>query len=544
MPVQLSYPGVYVEEVPSGVRTITGVATSITAFVGRALRGPTTDPVTLTSYGDFERIFGGLWKDSMLGFSVRDFFLNGGSTAIVGRLYRAETAGPPKPGKSVLKFDNNLTLMAKDEGAWGNSLRARIDTNTRPFDPSLLETNTSLFNLYVRDGTTGLIEEHRNLVVTPVDHPRNVAQVLASESHLVTVSAVSSTTPPGVSGDLVQDDIDEGRSVWDDGNANATSKKVAGAGSKVSSDGLAITDAEFIGGGFEAAKKGLFMLEKADLFNLLVLPPYTSDSTVDPTVVTAADRYCQRRRALQIVDSLPSWKETSDVTGAFTTGFDGVLGTNSRNAALFFPRLNQPNPLRDNQVETFAAGGTVAGVIARTDANRGVWKAPAGLDATLNGVPELSVPLTDAEIGLLNPLGVNCLRALPGAGRMVWGARTMRGADLFADEWKYLPVRRTALFLEESLFRGTQWVVFEPNDEPLWAQIRLNLGTFMNNLFRQGAFQGTTPREAYFVKCDKETTTQADIDLGIVNIHVGFAPLKPAEFVVIRLQQLAGQTAA
>jgi phage tail sheath protein FI len=120
----------------------------------------------------------------------------------------------------------------------------------------------------------------------------------------------------------------------------------------------------------------------------------------------------------------------------------------------------------------------------------------------------------------------------------------MKGADRLASEWKYLPVRRTALHIEESLFRGTQWVVFEPNDEPLWAQIRLNVGTFMNNLFRQGAFQGATPREAYFVKCDRETTTQADIDLGIVNINVGFAPLKPAEFVVIRLQQFAGQSAA
>ena len=157
-----------------------------------------------------------------------------------------------------------------------------------------------------------------------------------------------------------------------------------------------------------------------------------------------------------------------------------------------------------------------------------------------NGVPELSVGLTDAEIGLLNPLGVNCLRAMPGAGRVVWGARTLQGADRLANEWKYLPVRRTALFIEESLFRGTQWVVFEPNDEPLWAQIRLSVGTFMDNLFRQGAFQGTTPREAYFVKCDRETTTQADIDLGIVNIHVGFAPLKPAEFVILTIQQIAG----
>ena len=181
-------------------------------------------------------------------------------------------------------------------------------------------------------------------------------------------------------------------------------------------------------------------------------------------------------------------------------------------------------------------------MIARTDATRGVWKAPAGLDATLGGVAALAIPLTDPEIGQLNPLGVNCLRAsrAPGTGS---GARARCAAPTGSpSEWKYLPVRRTALFLEESLYRGTQWVVFEPNDEPLWAQIRLNIGAFMNNLFRQGAFAGTTPREAYFVKCDAETTTQDDVNLGIVNIVVGFAPLKPAEFVVIQLQQMAGQT--
>ena len=170
-----------------------------------------------------------------------------------------------------------------------------------------------------------------------------------------------------------------------------------------------------------------------------------------------------------------------------------------------------------------------------------MWKAPAGLDAGLNGVPQLSVVLTDEENGELNQLGINCLRAFPIKGRIVWGSRTLRGADQLADEWKYIPVRRTALFIEESLYRGTQWVVFEPNDEPLWSQIRLNIGAFMHRLFRQGAFQGSSPKEAYFVKCDKETTTQDDINSGIVNIHVGFAPLKPAEFVVISIQQMAGQ---
>jgi phage tail sheath protein FI len=179
--------------------------------------------------------------------------------------------------------------------------------------------------------------------------------------------------------------------------------------------------------------------------------------------------------------------------------------------------------------------------MARTDVSRGVWKAPAGIEATLSGVSALSVKLTDGENGQLNPLGINCLRAFPVVGRVVWGARTLRGADQLASEWKYVPVRRLALFLEESLYRGTQWVVFEPNDEPLWAQIRLNIGAFLHTLFRQGAFQGRSPREAYFVKCDKDTTTQADINSGVVNIVVGFAPLKPAEFVVIKIQQIAGQ---
>jgi phage tail sheath protein FI len=192
-------------------------------------------------------------------------------------------------------------------------------------------------------------------------------------------------------------------------------------------------------------------------------------------------------------------------------------------------------------MEDFVPCGAVAGVFARTDASRGVWKAPAGLEATLVGVSQLSVSLTDAENGELNPLAINCLRTMPAVGSVAWGSRTLNGDDRLASEWKYIPVRRLALYIEESLYRGTQWVVFEPNDEPLWAQIRLNLGAFMHNLFRQGAFQGKTPREAYFVKCDKETTTQNDINLGIVNILVGFAPLKPAEFVVIKIQQIAGQ---
>jgi hypothetical protein len=326
-----------------------------------------------------------------------------------------------------------------------------------------------------------------------------------------------------------------GKTIWEDDN---TSSKVD---ADPGSDGDPLDHDAFVGGAndtFEADKKGLYALEKADLFNLLCIPPHQADENADEAVLEAAVAYCERRRAMAILDSPVDWTTPKDAV-------DNVddFGS-SKNAALFFPRIKRPDPFHAGQLAAFAPCGAVAGIFARTDTQRGVWKAPAGLDATSVGAPELSVPLTNAEVGLLNPLGINCLRAMPGVGRVVWGARTRQGADRLASEWKYVPVRRTALYIEESLYRGTQWVVFEPNDEPLWSQIRLNVGAFMQNLFRQGAFQGATPQEAYLVKCDGETTTQTDINLGVVNILVGFAPLKPAEFVVIRIQQLAGQIEA
>jgi hypothetical protein len=220
------------------------------------------------------------------------------------------------------------------------------------------------------------------------------------------------------------------------------------------------------------------------------------------------------------------------------------LTVNNANGAAFFPRLRAPDPLNNYNLRTFAPCGVVAGLYAQTDATRGVWKAPAGTAATLAGIQSLVYKLSDAENGVLNPLGLNCFRIFPVYGPVLWGARTLVGADAETSQWKYVPVRRVALFLEASLYQGTQWVVFEPNDEPLWSAIRLNVGSFMQNLFQQGYFQGQTPSDAYFVKCDSETTTQTDIDNGVVNIVVGFAPLEPAEFVIIQIQQMAGQTAS
>jgi len=287
--------------------------------------------------------------------------------------------------------------------------------------------------------------------------------------------------------------------------------------------------------GSQAKREGLYALDGVQSFNLLCLPGIS-----DAGILADAASYVATRRAFLIVDP----PADTDTPAEMLAKIQGTDFPKSKDAAVYFPWIKVADPLKGGKLRLSAPSGTVAGLYARTDTQRGVWKAPAGTEASLAGVQAMAYTLTDAENGVLNPEGVNCLRSLPVFGAVAWGARTLRGADQMADEYKYVPVRRTALFIEESLFRGVQWVVFEPNDEPLWAQIRLNVGSFMHSLFRRGAFAGTTPAEAYFVRCDHETTTQDDVNRGVVNIVVGFAPLKPAEFVIVQIQQMAGQLQA
>jgi uncharacterized protein len=295
--------------------------------------------------------------------------------------------------------------------------------------------------------------------------------------------------------------------------------------------------------GDQLAKTGMYALLDTDLFNILCIPVTALLPDNDAAqVATNATSLCTQRRAFYILDP-PQQDGDRDTVQGVKTWLDNNASLRSRNSAVYFPRLDLADPLNSFRTRITAPSGTIAGLYARIDSSRGVWKAPAGTEAGLAGILSLEYKLTDGENGVLNPLAINCLRVFPVFGPVCWGARTLFGADQQADDYKYVPVRRFALFLEESLYRGTKWAVFEPNDEPLWAQIRLNLGAFMQSLFRQGAFQGQSPRDAYFVKCDSETTTQTDINNGIVNIVVGFAPLKPAEFVILKIQQIAGQIA-
>jgi phage tail sheath protein FI len=386
-----------------------------------------------------------------------------------------------------------------------------------------------LFNLQVRLGPAGQLETFFNVTVKA--SARRIDRVLSVESSLVKVDptvGIGETVPPASTPPAA------GQSPWEE----ASTVTVATASEGHPSAPL---DATTFAGDRDT-RKGKYLLEDVDLFNLVCV--FGMAAADYQTVYSDILGYCVERRAFLLVDPPATWTHASLVGNPATKlGEVNLTGKAARNAAVFYPQLLQANPLHNGQIEPFAASGALAGAMARTDGDRGVWKAAAGIDATISGAFGLADNLTDAENGVLNQAGINALRTFPVYGQVVWGARTLRGADRAADEYKYVPVRRTALFLEESLYRGLQWVVFEPNDEPLWAQIRLNVGAFLQSLFRQGAFQGKTPAEAYFVKCDKDTTTQDDINKGIVHIVVGFAPLKPAEFVIVQLQQIAGQIA-
>ncbi len=725
MPTVVSYPGVYVEELPSGQHTVTGVATSITAFVGRARSGPTDGPRTITSYADFERLYGGLAYGYPMSYTVRDFFLNGGSEAVIVRLFEPlastgdvsdlvlrvvqaavtteadatkssqdvadaakaalgtlppnpddatkkkydaansvytamsdaltrqptidpqalttiaiQAAGPYVPsatlttaridffpaavagrqqtlqtaaqkvladvqkatslsdatgaatkslqglttpaypptsadgvgalatyygtlavanavqraakapaatvdqvkaaaqasvnygtaklnflvGPSVVAPYSLLSLVAANEGSWANGLTVTVDQAgitdqvAARFQRYGL-TKADLFNLQAQyPSPTGrtTIERFPNVSVTGANAPNRIDRVLQSQSTLIRVASNSDGTPILPS---------------------SPPTSVASASVSPAVDSAPLTPTTYTGD--EDAKTGIYQLKKVDLFNLLCIPPDGGGTTdTDLSVYGEAAKLCADRRAILIVDPPTAWSDkarTGQIPDIQPTDLE-INGDLGRNAAVYFPRVMKADLEMNNQEAVFPACGIIAGVIAATDTQRGVWKAPAGVDAGLNGITRLELGLTDQENGLLNPLGINCLRTFPVIGPVIWGARTLRGADQLSDDYKYLSVRRLTLYIEESLYRNTQWAVFEPNDEALWGSLRVSIGTFMADLMRQGAFY------SYTVVCDKTTTTQYDIDRGIVNVLVAFAPVKPAEFVVLMIQQQAGQS--
>lgn len=517
MPVRAPYPSVYIQEVSGGVNTIAGVATSIAAFFGRTTRGPVNKAVRCASYSDFLREFADGHPKSDLKNSVKQFFDNGGSDCFVVRIAQGAVKADVMLKNAATPPRNILRVQAKNAGAWGNNIRVRVTSNS----------DGKTFNLKVfevaKDGTTVASEAiYTNLSMNRASS-RYVVNFVTKRSNLVNIKLINPAFTTFTSATNPQP------------ATYALGNTADGAGKTGLDDGNNLTTAAY--SGIAASHTGFYALDKVDLFNLMVIPG-DSDVTDYQPLFGPASNYCQQKRAFLLMDAPANW--TSGVTMSVGAAEVNALcaGVSKQNAAVFYPRVKFSDA---GLIKTIGVSGIIAGLMARTDSQRGVWKAPAGIEADLRGVLDVELNLTDLQNGVLNKLAVNCIRKFPN-GIVNWGARTLDGADEFGSEWKYISVRRLALFLEESLYRGTKWVIFEPNDEPLWAKIRMNVTAFMMDLFRQGAFQGNTPGKAFFVKCDAETTTQNDRNRGIVNIQVGFAPLKPAEFVIIKIQQIAGDS--
>jgi uncharacterized protein len=558
MPVQLSYPGVYVEEIPSGVHTIVGVPTSVTAFVGRASKGPLNTPTTCFSYADYVRFFGTPAHDSsgipfMMSYSVEDFFMNGGGQAVIVRVAQepvttssaanqgaapaapaaagaapvagAPAAAAPAAAAVATETATGLSLVAASPGLWGNNLLATVDQNG--IKPG---ATGSPFNLTIQllDPANPVTERFLNLSTAAAAGTRRLDNVLATQSMLVRVKAGTAMTGQAPTPPAPAKTPPAGQAPVPVRQAAPTPSFSGGA------DGGPLTPTMVTGG----AGTGIGALKNVDIFNLLCIP--LEDVTAEDSFVSAyqsASAYCVERRAVMVLDAPSAW-----VNNVNQQNFSGIDPANyfnfdedqERNSAVYLPHILRVDQA-DGITKTFPACGAIAGQMAAVDARRGVWKAPAGIETAFGGIAGLEAKLSDGDNGQLNPIGVNCLRTFPILGSVIWGARTLRGADIMEDDYKYLSVRRLTLFIEESLVRGTKWAVFEPNDETLWASLRTSITSFMAALSNQGAFYD------FQVICDKTTTTPDDINLGVVNVIVAFAPVKPAEFVVLKIQQEAGQ---
>src|SRR5689334_1238247 len=512
MPVSVSYPGLYLEELPSNARSIVAAPTSITVFAGYTHPFKTLDsknnpnfntPVRIFSYSDYERYFGGIYVSGILpadvAHAVNQYFINGGSDAYVVGLEATFTGGITQLGAAT-------QTLATTGGGIVFTAREPTDAPAPPITITINNVkNSDTADYTITYGTR--VESYRgvklaDLTTVFTDRPSSLISVAPSGGSYGT-AFTATTVPPQTLETVVPVGVIGPNIATDFANLFATNKP----------------------------------LDKVDIFNLLVLPGISSSG-----VLSDALAFAERKQAFLIMDP-PAQADADDPVVGINVLLDGDTIPKSQNGALYFPYLNSLNPVNGQPI-ALPPSGFVAGIFARTDTRRGVWKAPAGLETIINNTTGVvdSGRMNDPRQGVLNLSGVNCLRSFPGVGTVVFGARTLVSHNPAFQQNMYVPVRRMTLFIEQTLLANLKWVVFEPNDEPLWHAIRMTIENFMLSLFNQQALQGSKPSEAFMVQCDSTTTTPDDINTGRVNIVVGFAPLKPAEFVIIKIAQLAGQT--
>jgi phage tail sheath protein FI len=644
-----NYPGVYVEEVPSGIKPIEAAGTSTAAFFGVAQSGPIGKVKRVFNFTEFRKIYGGFLSNYYLAHAVYQFFKNGGTQCYIGRVAKgAKTASVTVKDRGAAQKDS-LTISASYPGLWGNHMMAIVDS-TKAEDPHNQFNLTVYQDNPVPDEPPLQVEIFENLSMDPgspdyvetvVNNSSKYIQIKVNMANTNQIKGYSQSGEITLNGDLLSANQRKFRiNIHGDGYRTVDlTAKLAGedvslletirkaieetiqelpprrnstpadayqvivsiegnnklriaSGHKSADSKIEIQNAEkplenaagplrlgrrnggseifgsspmrpkdtgaddyyFLGddtveGNVSAVKLGddgtlppndqdyigaLDWLDTVRDVSLIAIPGIGSEAVAD-----AGMSYCRNRSLKDCFYIADMDKNDIELDDAIQ--YRNSINTPNSYGAVYFPWLKMLDPTGLSPEPILVPpSGFVAGMYAQIDSKRGVWKAPAGTEAVLSGAVGFATDLTDVQQGVLNKhkKSVCVIRKFPESGIVLWGSRTLSSDP----EYKYIPVRRMAIMLRVSIFNGIQWAVFEPNDEDLWGQLRLNIGSFMMRLFRQGAFQGASPKDAFFVKCDNETTPQEDIDIGIVNVLVGFAPLKPAEFVVVKISQMAGQS--
>lgn len=525
MPEYLS-PGVYVEEIEIGAKPIEGVSTSTAGFLGQTERGPTR-PILVTGFEQFNRLYGSYIDASFLAYAVEGFFRNGGQRCFIGRIVRIRDEDPTQNASVVESTISSLIVRAVGPGSWGTRVAAKID------DASLNTPEHPLFKLTVmywrsvppqpvvdptlrgnlkdanrREPT--VIETYDNLSPNPesADYFKKLVNGISNLIELEPVEDQIGTNPEPSDLAMLADPTDNPQQF--DGSAITATDYDGTDRTFVEEDETVVEYSGFLGFNY------------VDEINMVCAPDEVNhDGLTDKVVDHCEDPDLKDRFAI-----LQSKRD--DVPNKI--GTDLRPPRDSKYAAFYYPWIKIIDP-RTNRIKLIPPGGHIAGIYARSDVERGVHKAPA--NEVVRGARELQFSIGKPEQDILNPIGVNVIRSFPNRGIRVWGARTTSTDPL----WKYVNVRRLFLFLEESIDEGTQWVVFEPNNEQLWDRVKQTITAFLTTVWRTGALMGTTPDEAFFVKVDRTTMTQDDIDNGRLIVIIGVAPTKPAEFVIFRIAQ-------
>jgi phage tail sheath protein FI len=505
-------PGVYVEEVDKGTKPIEGVGTACAAFVGFAEQGPVNQLTFIPNWTEFTNNFGGFIKGGYLANAVYGYFQNGGGRCFVTRLPGGEEAATEPKAVAALPSHTqpsieSLSITALEAGPVGAEISVEV------VKPSGEDISEDQFNLLVHRGATEEVFE--NLTFSKAKGTRNVVDVVNKQSKLIRVAEKESNLS------LAEKTPNPGSYPLAVGEVKST------ALAKLSSDEIVGDTAERTGiSGFEVSEE-VTMLCCPDLMALYQAGSLSIEGV--KAVQLAMIAHCENMKdRFAILDCPPGlnpqrvkeWRMTE-------AGYDTKYG------AVYYPWLRVANPAGDGESILIPPSGYMAGIYARSDTERGVHKAPA--NEVVRGALGVEMQITKSEQDILNPIGVNCIRAFPGRGIRVWGARTL-SSDA---SWRYINVRRLFNFVEESIKRGTQWVVFEPNDMDLWARIRRDINAFLTMVWRSGALFGATPSQAFYVKCDEENNPPEARDLGQVIIEIGISPVKPAEFVIFRISQWA-----